>query len=567
MDTNRVDNWKRQLQRMVKDEEGRQLLSQVFGMQFSSEDRSKLPTVAVLIPSYGTPKPECQVAWEQMIAEARKVANVHRPYLFGHSIIHWVRNEMIAKLYQDDVPFTHVLFIDDDIEPAPDGLVRMLSHGKDIVGALCTRRADPPIPTLRIFDEESGDFVQRFQWKQGGLIEVDALGTGMILISKQALDTIANLYLKCGYESYAAEWASKQLDVPHAPYEAGSPCAVQALRQRQYKETKDQRWSKNGLWFQTLPAVNGCGEYGEDISFCLKARIAGIPVYCDTNVTPLHHGDYGYGIGDFFAHKRNIIEEAKRRGEYRDPLQADPVIKKDSRKLSVVVPVFNKLELTQQCLKNLIENTAAKLQVVFVDDGSTDGTREWIKDAAKSKGDGVPEIRYCFHEENHGVNAAWNSGVKLSTGDYIAVVNNDILFAPGWDQPLLDALEKRADIGVVSPFSTFGPEIPRDWPHGTQRGPNPVQTCPILGCCFAFRRDLIEKTGLIPEGMRHFYGDDWIAWAARQKGLGCSYATNSYIHHLLCQTTKDIPWQEQLVRDQKVYREMTGITSPLPGDV
>jgi len=317
MTDERIEGFRKQLSRMLQDADGRAVLSRALNIEFTGDTkRAELPTVAILVPSYGSPKPSCMVAWEQMIAQARKVANIIQPRLFGHSIIHWVRNEMVARLYQENSPFTHVLFIDDDIEPDPDALVRLLSHGKDIVGALCTRRADPPIPTLRIFDEKSGDFVQRFQWKQGELIEVDALGTGMILISKKALDAIADLYLNGGYEAYLTTWIAEQGGIPHPPDEAWNTSGLQALRKRQFSDTKDTRWLKNGMWFQTLPAVNGCGEYGEDISFCLKARLAGIPVYCDTNVTPLHHGDYGYGIADFFAHKRGVIEEAKRKGTY-----------------------------------------------------------------------------------------------------------------------------------------------------------------------------------------------------------------------------------------------------------
>ena len=131
-------------------------------------------------------------------------------------------------------------------------------------------------------------------WKKDELLQVDGLGTGMMLISRGALDKISDFYLSCGYE--------KMLFGDGEKIES-----LAAKRLWEFNDKRDERWWRNGCWFQCLPALNGRGEYGEDISFCLKARYCGIPVFCDTSVQPKHHGDYGYGVRDFLIHKQELM--------------------------------------------------------------------------------------------------------------------------------------------------------------------------------------------------------------------------------------------------------------------
>ena len=291
----RIQNWERQIHRMVRDEDGRALLARMLGLRVAAPDNG--PSVVVLIPSLNNIKRNVEKAIEVMLHHTRQSGVlVHNVVVYGHSLVQWVRNEMVAQLYQaNSGRWTHVLFIDDDIEPEADSLVKLLSHGKDIVGALCTVRTDPPIITLRDFDESTGDFKTRMHWKKDELLQVDGLGTGMMLISRDALDKITEFYLSCGYEKMLFG-------------DTEQVTALSAKRRAEFTDKRDERWWLNGCWFQCLPAMNGRGEYGEDIGFCLKAKHCGIPVYCDTSVQPKHHGDYGYGVRDFLFYKQELLE-------------------------------------------------------------------------------------------------------------------------------------------------------------------------------------------------------------------------------------------------------------------
>lgn len=260
------------------------------------------PIVAVLIPCYKQPHPKMQHAFAALVDYTRKAgAQIFARPIIQSSVVHWTRNCLLADLIKSKQPFTHVLFIDDDIVPEQDYLVRMLKHNVDIIAALCTRRQDPPIPNARIYNEEARRYEELWEWPDG-LVEVGAIGTGMMLLTRHALQQVMEVYLQCVHEKamYAVsdEW----------------------VKRTQEGRTKAFDEDANGWWFQFLNCENGVGELGEDISFCWKARqYAGLKIYADTTLQPEHMGDYGYGIRDFIEHRDPLIQDAKRKDRYLAP--------------------------------------------------------------------------------------------------------------------------------------------------------------------------------------------------------------------------------------------------------
>jgi O-antigen biosynthesis protein len=102
--------------------------------------------------------------------------------------------------------------------------------------------------------------------------------------------------------------------------------------------------------------------------------------------------------------------------------------------VSVVVPLYNCLALTQAMLASLEASWPRDLpcEVVLVDDGSTDGTRDWLQ------GLRAP-YRVVLNDRNLGYAAANNRGVALATGERLLLLNNDLLFRRGWLEPMLAA--------------------------------------------------------------------------------------------------------------------------------
>lgn len=88
--------------------------------------------------------------------------------------------------------------------------------------------------------------------------------------------------------------------------------------------------------------------------------------------------------------------------------------------ISVIVPIYNKAPYIKKCLDDICNQTYRDLEIICIDDGSTDGSGEIVKEYAKK------DTRFCYIEqENRGVSAARNRGLELAQGDYISFIDCD----------------------------------------------------------------------------------------------------------------------------------------------
>jgi GT2 family glycosyltransferase len=82
-------------------------------------------------------------------------------------------------------------------------------------------------------------------------------------------------------------------------------------------------------------------------------------------------------------------------------------------------------------------------EIILVDDGSTDGTREWLATLTD------PSIRVVLNEKNLGYAAANNLGAALARGEFLALLNNDLVLLPGWLSPMLDGFAHLPRAGII----------------------------------------------------------------------------------------------------------------------
>lgn len=119
------------------------------------------------------------------------------------------------------------------------------------------------------------------------------------------------------------------------------------------------------------------------------------------------------------------------------------------RTLSVVIPVFNEIATITEILDRvrMAPTPGLKKEIVVVDDCSTDGTRDYLRQLAE---DGV---RCFFHEQNQGKGAALRTGFKHSTGDIVLVQDADLEYNPDeYPKLLRPILEGKADVVLSSRF-------------------------------------------------------------------------------------------------------------------
>ncbi len=112
--------------------------------------------------------------------------------------------------------------------------------------------------------------------------------------------------------------------------------------------------------------------------------------------------------------------------------------------ISVVIPTFNRAQQVQVALRSVLAQSYAEVEVIVVDDGSTDATREAVEQiVSEQNGKGKP-IRY-FSQANQGPSAARNKGIAEASGDWIAFLDSDDVWLPEKLEWQLRAIEKFSD--------------------------------------------------------------------------------------------------------------------------
>lgn len=112
--------------------------------------------------------------------------------------------------------------------------------------------------------------------------------------------------------------------------------------------------------------------------------------------------------------------------------------------LSLVTSTYNHLALTQDFLTSLqCHPPPEPWEIVWVDDGSTDGTREWLHRLPRKR------HRVLLNDQNFGFAAANNRAARAATGSVLALLNNDLLLNAGWCEPMLESLRRVDRIGLV----------------------------------------------------------------------------------------------------------------------
>lgn len=104
--------------------------------------------------------------------------------------------------------------------------------------------------------------------------------------------------------------------------------------------------------------------------------------------------------------------------------------------VSIIVPAYNVDKFIEKCLSSILEQTYTNIEVIVVDDGSTDKTGELIDNVSQQ--DSRVSV---IHKKNAGVSAARNSGIEMSTGDYLVFVDADDYIAQDYVEYMLSLIE------------------------------------------------------------------------------------------------------------------------------
>jgi hypothetical protein len=188
-------------------------------------------------------------------------------------------------------------------------------------------------------------------------------------------------------------------------------------------------------------------------------------------------------------------------------------------KVSVIIPTYNRANMVGKAIESVFKQTYPDWELLVVDDGSQDDTRRVITAYPD------PPVRYIF-QDNGGTSKARNTGVKASTGEYIAFLDSDDLFLPDKLGLQVAALDRNPHIGLVASGWT---EV--DTEQAPLRDLNPwrltpnlslndwLNGCPVIVPAVLVRRSWLIQVGLFDDHLR--YVEDWDLWL-RLAYAGCS---------------------------------------------
>lgn len=234
--------------------------------------------------------------------------------------------------------------------------------------------------------------------------------------------------------------------------------------------------------------------------------------------------------------------------------------------VSIIIPLFNRLDLTRVCLETL-ERTTGRLrrEVILVDDGSTDGTREFLR------GIEGPGRRILLNDRPRGYAANNNAAARFARGRVLCLLNNDTALLPGWLEEMMQVLQQAPAAGCVGniqreplsglidhvgiAFNAQGNPIHvgKDTPAPPQA---PYTRWPaVTWACCVVRRDVYERFGGLDETFSNGFEDVDFCLRTAEAGLAHYAANRSVIyHHISSSPGRHLREADNL----KLYRERWG---------
>lgn len=222
--------------------------------------------------------------------------------------------------------------------------------------------------------------------------------------------------------------------------------------------------------------------------------------------------------------------------------------------VDVVIPVYNALEFTKDCLASIQRhNDGLRVRSFVVNDGSDAETTQWLREFCADK----PDFVLKEHEVNKGYTNAVNTGLMASTAEFVITLNSDTVVTNGWLTGMIRCMRSDERIGICGPLSNAASwqNIPvlyaddgtfaiNDIPHGltadelaelvaeTSARDYP-RTSFVNGFCYMIKRAVVDAIGFMdPINFPIGYGEenDYCIRAA-DAGFQLAYADDAYVFH------------------------------------
>lgn len=308
----------------------------------------------------------------------------------------------------------------------------------------------------------------------------------------------------------------------------------------------------------------------EDVDLCFKLKQAGWNIVYEPRSILTHHESQS-GAERFSRWPENVKRLQER---WSNKVQPDYIITEDrglvmnrqsrlrlyqrpleqlerksgsaaGRLTSIVVLCYNALACTERCVSSLLASTTGPYELILVDNGSTDRTLEYLRDVAEEH----EHCRLIANSENLGYAAGNNLGLAATRGEYVVLVNNDVVVTRGWLDRLLDAADRDDKVGIVGPMTNniSGPQKLAQVDYDTRsldgleefaaavtasRAGVSQPYWRAVGFCILIKRAVIDRIGGLDErfGRGNFEDDDFCL-RALLAGFETRLVADCFVHH------------------------------------
>ncbi|MCL7476039.1 MAG: glycosyltransferase [ANME-2 cluster archaeon] len=210
---------------------------------------------------------------------------------------------------------------------------------------------------------------------------------------------------------------------------------------------------------------------------------------------------------------------------------------------------WNGKQYLETCLSSLVKQDYPSLEIIFVDNGSSDGSIEFVEQ-------NYPHVIIVSHSTNLGFAQGINSGIKVSRGKYLATINNDAEADPEWISRLVNVLESDSQIGCCASkmlryydrnvIDSAGVEIYQNG-NAYDRGANEKDTgqydsqVEVFGACAGaalYRRQMLDEIGCFDKDYFVYFEDVDLSFRMHLFGWKCVYVPDAIVYHMHSATSK-----------------------------
>lgn len=209
--------------------------------------------------------------------------------------------------------------------------------------------------------------------------------------------------------------------------------------------------------------------------------------------------------------------------------------------VSIIILNYNGGKDVLECLESVMQITEPRCEVIVVDNGSTDGSLDRIVER-------FPWLKIITTGSNLGFPAGNNAGIKESSGEWILLLNDDVVVDPEILKDLITAAESDLQVGIAGPAILYYQEPEKLWSAGGRinlwgftehigKGMG-LESCRslrcvdyITGCAMLIKREVIAKIGLLDEEYFLYFEDADYCTRARKVGFKCLYVPSPTVWH------------------------------------